>query len=114
MKSTVSCDQTPCTKEKARCFKEMYHLLLQGHARNQQKWAANQAGYLFSLLFHPEDGGDKFLHNVGPSLNYVGLHPGKLCFSFLVIHISRLFCIKILPLGLHERITGPQCKMAPN
>jgi hypothetical protein len=100
MKGTVSCVQTPCSIERARRFRGIYHLLLQGHARNQQKQAAYQAGFLFGLLFHPEEGGDLFLDNVGPCVNYVTLHPGKLYSSFLVIHILHSFCIMRLPTRL--------------
>jgi hypothetical protein len=114
MKGTISCVQTPCSIEKALHFRGIYHLLLQGHARNQQELVVNQAGFLFGLVFHPEDGSDLFLQNVGPCVNYVVLNPGKLYSSFLVIHISRYFYIMRLPLGLHERIMGPHCKMAPN
>jgi hypothetical protein len=35
------------------------------------------AGFLFGLLFNPEDGVDIFLRKVGPSPNYIALQPKK-------------------------------------
>jgi hypothetical protein len=36
------------------------------------------AGFLFEVLFNPDDGGDPFLKNVRLSPNYVALQPRRL------------------------------------
>jgi hypothetical protein len=78
MKSSIFWDITPCSPLKVnRRFGWTCHLHLQGRrisqARNQREARSKQstdcyllhAGFLHGLFFGLEDGGDKFLRNVG-------------------------------------------------
>jgi hypothetical protein len=82
MKISIIWDITPCSPLKVnRRFGGTCRLHLQGRricrARDQRegRWQAElcfHAGFLLSIFFDPEDGGDMFLQNVGLTFN--GLH----------------------------------------
>jgi hypothetical protein len=74
MKSAVSWIVMSCSVERPQCFGGTYCLHHQSpkvsQARNQQKETGSKACH--------EDGGSKFLQNIGLSVNYTGLQPRRL------------------------------------
>jgi hypothetical protein len=53
------------------------------------------AGFLLSLYFDPEDGGDMFLRNVGClSTDYTALYPRRWCSSYNEVHASAWLIIR--------------------
>jgi hypothetical protein len=114
MKSTIFWDTTPCSPLNVnRRFGGTYRLHLQGRkissARNQResRWQAEllslPPAFLLIIFFHPEDGGDMLLRNVGwLSTDYTALYPRRQysfysIYSQYILHtVSIQYCVQTL------------------
>jgi hypothetical protein len=92
MRNAVLWDVTPCGSCKNRCFGGTYHLHLQGE-RFVSPFLRCVLGGL--RIFHPEDGGDMFLRNVGSYKEQHGVFiPQKTAF-FIVTAVKTSHLIPI-------------------
>jgi hypothetical protein len=86
------------SSEIAQHFGGIYRLHLHGRRINEAaSWAkisviTVSVGLLLSIIFHPEDEGDRYLWNIGISLNYRVLQSKRLYYSSLSQFIFHLNC----------------------
>jgi hypothetical protein len=67
VRNAVFCDVAPCACYDDRRFGETFRLNLQGRKQNVLESVSNCLTIVLALVyfFHPEDGGDIFVRNVG-------------------------------------------------